>query len=632
MASFTPENMSGKYRLNKQLSTNMEELMQIQKVGWVVRKAVTSAPVALSLTHDNTTFNALAEVAGIPGTANNRRLDGTSIEEKHPILGLINKRAVVAVLGDVTEAFLKDAWKGLDPATKLVLTSYESVKEGWKTLEVTTVQEVDGQVRLVLYCFGTNDKGEVVCGRVVYDTVADRVLHSTHFPTYRSRKISLQTYQSRHHACKQFAAPPPYAVIGGDQPDEQTVTLGISRLSHRQLSDHESLNSDSAMRGASRTARTLRKWTSASRHETVYAFVTCVFLVVVVLLIKVFRQSAVSLVRGPPSSSWLLGHEKTLLAQDQVGDAEFSWFREYGSTLRIKDCFGVNRLMTADAKALQHILHTSGYRYPKTEDVNHANLLMAGNSIGVVGGATHQRHRKVLSPAFSSGQLRTFISHFQRLSFKVTFIHMDLFLQEGLRLHPILPFMSRQAQQDDVVPLSEPVITKTGAKLTEIPVEKGQSVWISIAYYNRNPAVWGTDADQWNPDRFLEGRGAGNSEKVSVGVYANVLTFSAGIRNCLGWRYSSMSSVMEMQTILTDLMESFRFAPCEGIEVRRAVGGIMMPIKVGSRYPLLVSRDGLWPTSDDGIDGWSVHGHGRMSFTYMSPNTWTFVGQEDFRI
>ncbi|KAF9027312.1 hypothetical protein BDZ89DRAFT_1160847 [Hymenopellis radicata] len=168
MASFTPENMSGKYKLNKQLSTNMEELMQIQKVGWVVRKAVTSAPVALSLTHDNTTFNALAEVAGIPGTANNRRLDGTSVEEKDPILGLIKKCAVVAVLGDVTEAYLKEAWKGLDPATKLVLTSYESVKEGWKTLEITTVQEIDGQVRLVLYCFGTNDKGEVVCGRVIF--------------------------------------------------------------------------------------------------------------------------------------------------------------------------------------------------------------------------------------------------------------------------------------------------------------------------------------------------------------------------------------------------------------------------------------------------------------------------------
>ncbi len=117
-------------------------------------------------------------------------------------------------------------------------------------------------------------------------------------------------------------------------------------------------------------------------------------------------------------------------------------------------------------------------------------------------------------------------------------IHLQLFLQEGLRLHPILPFLSSEALYDDVIPFSEPVITRMDAKLTEIPVEKGQTVRISIAYYNRlvyspvysvcpltiirNPAVWGNDADQWNPDRFLEGRCTRHSEKVSVGVYANV--------------------------------------------------------------------------------------------------------------
>ncbi len=110
--------------------------MQIQKVGWVVRKAIISALVALTIAHDNTSFNTLAEVAGIPGVANNRLLDGTSVEEKDPIFGLAKKRTVVVLLGDVTEAHLKDAWKGLDPDTKLVFTSYQSVKDGWKMIEV----------------------------------------------------------------------------------------------------------------------------------------------------------------------------------------------------------------------------------------------------------------------------------------------------------------------------------------------------------------------------------------------------------------------------------------------------------------------------------------------------------------
>ncbi|KAF9041968.1 hypothetical protein BDZ89DRAFT_1128656 [Hymenopellis radicata] len=149
----------------------MEELLHIQNVGWVVRKAVTSAPVALTITHDKSSFNSVAAVAGMPGSENTRRLDGMSTKEQHPILGLINKRAENSVLADMTEDHLKDAWRGLDPSTKLVLTSYESVNDGWKMIEIVTVQELDGQVRLIMYCFGKNDKGEVVCGRIVYDRV-----------------------------------------------------------------------------------------------------------------------------------------------------------------------------------------------------------------------------------------------------------------------------------------------------------------------------------------------------------------------------------------------------------------------------------------------------------------------------
>ncbi len=114
----------------------MGELLRIQNVGWAVRKVITSAPVALTVTHDKSSFNAVADVAGIPGSENYRRLDGTYTKEKHPILGLINKRAENAVLADMTEEHLKDAWKGLDPSTKLVLTSFESVNDGWKTIEV----------------------------------------------------------------------------------------------------------------------------------------------------------------------------------------------------------------------------------------------------------------------------------------------------------------------------------------------------------------------------------------------------------------------------------------------------------------------------------------------------------------
>lgn len=43
----------------------------------------------------------------------------------------------------------------------------------------------------------------------------------------------------------------------------------------------------------------------------------------------------------------------------------------------------------------------------------------------------------------------------------------------------------RMAGQDDVIPLSHPVVSITGEVISEIPVAKGQIIWSSLASYNR---------------------------------------------------------------------------------------------------------------------------------------------------
>ena len=43
----------------------------------------------------------------------------------------------------------------------------------------------------------------------------------------------------------------------------------------------------------------------------------------------------------------------------------------------------------------------------------------------------------------------------------------------------------REAGKDDVLPLSKPVVAKTGEVLSELPVPKGTTVTVSIAVYNR---------------------------------------------------------------------------------------------------------------------------------------------------
>ena len=57
--------------------------------------------------------------------------------------------------------------------------------------------------------------------------------------------------------------------------------------------------------------------------------------------------------------------------------------------------------------------------------------------------------------------------------------------QESLRLHPVIHMMTRDATQDDVIPLSSPIITKSGEQVSSIEVRKGTPIGIAVSVYNR---------------------------------------------------------------------------------------------------------------------------------------------------
>ncbi|PBK83807.1 cytochrome P450 [Armillaria gallica] len=139
-------------------------------------------------------------------------------------------------------------------------------------------------------------------------------------------------------------------------------------------------------------------------------------------------------------------------------------------------------------------------------------------------------------------------------------VWLNAVIKEVLRYHPLLYGLLREASQDDVLPLAEPIITSDGESCSEIPISKGQVILASVYTYNRRvhlPSVWGDDAAEWNPCRFLEDR---EMEQESLGAYANLMTFSGGIRGCIGWRFA----VMEMQSVVTELLSNFEFSIPKG--------------------------------------------------------------------
>ncbi|KAF9021771.1 cytochrome P450 [Hymenopellis radicata] len=159
-------------------------------------------------------------------------------------------------------------------------------------------------------------------------------------------------------------------------------------------------------------------------------------------------------------------------------------------------------------------------------------------------------------------------------------IWLNASIKETLRLHPFVHTLIRVAQQDDVLPLLKPIKTRDGKVLTEIPISKGQSIQASVYMYNRNPIVWGDDVDKWNPNRFLDG-----DHREAVGVFSNLLTFSSGVRACIGWRFA----VMEIQAICVELLSSFEFSLPEDASAVIHGSGII------NLFPLLKDRpeDGI---------------------------------------
>ena len=128
--------------------------------------------------------------------------------------------------------------------------------------------------------------------------------------------------------------------------------------------------------------------------------------------------------------------------------------------------------------------------------------------------------------------------------------YLDAVVHEALRMHAPLPDFSRmastsdrkfiqclthwrQAAQDDVIPLSNPVRTRSGKLVDHLSVAKGTYVSVSIPSMNRSTALWGPDAKEFKPERWIVDGGIPAGAKEVQG-HRHLLTFNDGPRACLG--------------------------------------------------------------------------------------------------
>ncbi|KAK7030981.1 hypothetical protein VNI00_010208 [Paramarasmius palmivorus] len=498
------------------------------------------------------------------------------------------------------------------------------------------------------------------------------------------------------------------------------------------------------------------------------------------LLYILNRRKRLDFLNGPEGEGYLFGVEYLLRTEQHVGDLTFRWIESFGPTYRQPGSFGQPKLITADPRAIHHILHAKVNEYPEARDVRRILELIFGRGVLWAVGEEHRKHRRVLSPAFSINHLKSFgmlfeehvaklsekwnvelakevemfdvipwlqkvtldiigessfnyhfdalenkpneltkalkdldelhaaspsraqvlavcmlqyippwlsawqnqhfptpvekiakrylelsnekareVMHDSGLSFELSSEVEELLLtgkerdvlsvlvkanraedprkrltedevlsqmstliqaghhttgysmawilyelsrhpedqdrvyrevkersdhgydslewlgccvKEALRLHPVLSILFRESAVYDSIPLEIPVIGSSGQEVTEVPVIPGQRIIIDIASCNRLESVWGPDANEWNPARFLKENDL--QRDTSVGMTGNILSFSGGPKGCVGFRFA----LMEIHALLGGLIERFEFRVPNGMEFRRANMGMMLPV------------------------------------------------------
>lgn len=63
--------------------------------------------------------------------------------------------------------------------------------------------------------------------------------------------------------------------------------------------------------------------------------------------------------------------------------------------------------------------------------------------------------------------------------------------------------MSSSTRSDVVLPLSTPVYDINGRKVDEIFIPEDTNICLHIWILNRDPSMWGDDAAEWKPERWL---------------------------------------------------------------------------------------------------------------------------------
>ncbi|KAJ3894916.1 cytochrome P450 [Lentinula edodes] len=169
---------------------------------------------------------------------------------------------------------------------------------------------------------------------------------------------------------------------------------------------------------------------------------------------------------------------------------------------------------------------------------------------------------------------------------------LDSVVRETLRLAPPVHGTLRVATQNDLIPVSEPVVLTNGTLVSpgeHIKIRKGSIIHIPIEGLNFAKDIWSEDALEFRPDRWNSLPPA--AQPPHFPGLANLMTFSFGPNSCPGYRFT----ITEMKAFLSTILPRFTFALPEGQSIGKRNGLFTRPFvrgksKKGVQLPLIVKR------------------------------------------
>ncbi|KAK0456655.1 hypothetical protein EV421DRAFT_1697809 [Armillaria borealis] len=211
---FTILDISGKFYLNKTLSDSTDEILRLQGVSWLKRKAISIGTVTLYIKHyrDDDGIEKVdidQTVAGISGTSEKRTLTWTERENNDDIFGPVIGKSRRVKLGELEEEFLKTGWTE-DTVEHGVIQAYaesDTPKSGttWIGNQTWGVEEVNGERRYARHIKFTGPAGEDIQARLIYDYEPRPFLDID--VTFRGRHLQFPLESTLIRLTRRFTSP-----------------------------------------------------------------------------------------------------------------------------------------------------------------------------------------------------------------------------------------------------------------------------------------------------------------------------------------------------------------------------------------------------------------------------------------